>query len=185
MNSKSGGYSVALPELSRSERMLPEVWAIQAPGPNGRVEDVEALCAGALVEVCRRQGKTLAEIDGDDSLRFLLGEVVVLYGKYDPAKRHGSGSFAGYLYDRLRFRLIDYWRTRDGRNGEKRVISARGHDIDNGDSELDRSGPPAPFSDDPAEGTSALPRSWTDAEGDRGGDGPFRRSRLDEGRRAA
>jgi hypothetical protein len=125
LETKRGHYERILPKLSAEERTLNGVWTLEAPGPNGVVADVEELCVAVLAEMLRRRGMTKASAsDRADALGFLLAATVLLHRKYDCSKRHGSGSFSGYLYDRLRFRLIDYWRSPAsgfGRQGQHRV----------------------------------------------------------------
>lgn len=105
------------PALDSRPRQLAGIWTLTAPGPNGTCPDVEAVCVAVVDEVTRRWKRDLRSAEWDDAIAHLLGEAHVLHRLYDPAKRHGSGSFAGYLYDRLRYRLIDYWRHLDGKNG--------------------------------------------------------------------
>jgi hypothetical protein len=128
--------------------MLPRPWYV-------RGVDVEPLCRGVLKEMTRRHSKQLEPADFEESLGFLLGEVVVLDRRYDSTR---GGTFTGYLYDRLRFRLQDYWRSTDGRHGEKRVHP-------DGDLGPDRVGEAA--GGDPADRTDA--DRWLHSEGDRGG----------------
>lgn len=128
-------------------RVLAEVWTLTAPGPNGVAEDVEGICRGVIDEMCSRLGVELEEVDWDDSLNALLAAAVVLHRSYDPAKRNGTGSFEGYLYDRLRFRLVDHWRSPAGfgRRGQFRVFDPRvlGPTVDDNDAGEDRLDEPA------------------------------------------
>ena len=127
--------SVEIPPLDSRARSLPAVWRLEAPGPNGVVADVEALCVAVVEEYVERNAAPSQYVDRDLLLGFALGEAVVLHSKYDPAKRHGSGSFSGYLYDRLRFRLVDFVRSWYGRQGQHRLSSFE-HDGDAGDARL-------------------------------------------------
>lgn len=110
--------------LRPAERLLPAVWRLVAPGANGAVDDVEALVVGAAAEVFRRNPGIAATLTRDDAVEHLLGEVWPLFTRYDPAKQNGSASLSGYLYDRLRFRLLDHWRKQFGRNGQKLTLNA-------------------------------------------------------------
>lgn len=103
----------------RSDRMLPDVW------PLHDVADVEALCRGVIAERTGDHGRRygLESCDFDEALAFLLGEVVVLERVYDFTR--AGIQFRPWLYVRLGWKLIDFWRSFYGRHGEKRVFDER------------------------------------------------------------
>lgn len=112
--------------------MLPRPWIV-------RGVDIEPLCKGVLVEMARRSSMKLEPADHDESLAFLLGEVVVLDRKYD-AGRAGI-VFAPWLYQRLRWAIVDHWRSFYGRQGQHRLpdSSAEAHwEHDHGELRRDR-----------------------------------------------
>jgi hypothetical protein len=128
--------------------MLPTVWhiydrdvAVLEAQAIGRilVFDVEALCRGVVDEKLPAfrylSGLQRPEpADYDEALGFSLGEVVVLVVRYAPAP---GRELRPYLYDRLRFRVVDFWRREYGRNGEKRTDSLD-RQLHDGDPGVDR-----------------------------------------------
>jgi len=82
------------------------------------VADVEMLCRGALAEQLRRTNVDPSPADYDEALAYLLGEVVVLEQRFE--ERPGI-QFRPWLYSMLRRRVIDYWRSWYGRNGQHRI----------------------------------------------------------------
>ncbi|SRR6266496_3144756 len=167
--------------------MLPAVWTLRD------VEDVEELCVGVLAEATRRLCRPLERCDLEESLAFLLGEVVVLDRVYDPA-RVGI-VFRPWLYQRLRFRLVDHWRTTFGRHGEKRVpdngLSLRELDAEAADNlrggGLGQARPGSAPAGGAADvgGAWSLPREWLDLHRDRAADRPIGRLGFAEGRGGA
>lgn len=89
------------------------------------VFDVEGLCRGVVDEKLPAfqffTGDPRPQpADYDEALGFLLGEVVVQVDRYV----HAPGrELRPFLYNRLRFRIVDLWRRVYGRNGEKRADS--------------------------------------------------------------
>jgi hypothetical protein len=185
--------------VSGHKRMLPKPLRLEAPGPNGIAEDVEGLCRAATVEMARRNGLDLEHCEFEDTVRHLLGCAIELQGKYDPEKRRGTGSFEGYLYDRLRWRALDYWRSPAGfgRAGQHRPLGADGRGLADRaaasalDDEPAGGHRPEPAStdyrDDPASGAAALEGFLALGDsGDLGAlGGPGLTDRLGVGRAAA
>ena len=95
-----------------SPQMLPRIWSVRD------VVDVEMLCRGALAEQLRRTNVDPSPADYDEALAYLLGEVVVLEQRFE--ERPGI-QFRPWLYSMLRRRVIDYWRSWYGRNGQHRI----------------------------------------------------------------
>ena len=102
--------------------MLPTPW-ILSDGSSA-----EAICRGVLVAAIRGGSapRDFQDADFAESLGFLLGETFVLIRQFDSG-RGNARRLGAYLYDRLRYRLIDYWRSWYGRNGQKRVADLSFH----------------------------------------------------------
>ena len=86
------------------------------------VEDVEALGGRVLEHRLRRWGGVLNEQDNEDVLAFLLERSWELYVKYDPwFEATLKLSFSTFLYRRLRFCVVDWYRQRfeDRRHTER------------------------------------------------------------------
>jgi hypothetical protein len=112
--------------------MLLAVWSLRD------VIDVEALCRGVIRDLTgarstdrtTRPGDWLEPCDYQVSLAFLLGEVVVQEQRWlekgldeKPGDERGPILFRPWLYQQLRSRLIDEWRSPRmfGRHGQHRV----------------------------------------------------------------
>lgn len=122
--------------------MLPTVWTLRD------VADVEALCRGVIAEVAGPQGLARLEpCDYEDSLAFLLAEAVVLNERYD-STRVGI-VFRPWLYQRLRWALVDEWRRTFGRHGEKRIPDTRLREQRLRDAGIDDPGGPGAGDADP------------------------------------
>lgn len=92
-------------------RVLPAVWAItDVAGP---VPDVEALARGVMLEVRPRDP---SRFEDADVLQIIFAEVVVLRGEYVQAP---GREFRPFAYQRLRWKLRDYYRSEEGRQGQK------------------------------------------------------------------
>lgn len=99
--------------------LLPAVWTLRD------VPDVEGLCRGVVAEKMHAwraySGRPQPEpVELEDVLLYLLEQVLVLERVYVAAP---GIAFRPWLYQRLRFRILDYWRREFGRRGEKRIIS--------------------------------------------------------------
>lgn len=99
--------------------MLPGVWDYEHPRTSEVVRNVEGLCRSVLDRAVGKLPRRLEAADYDESLAYLLAEVILLADKYDPARSSGLGD---YLSARLGFRLIDFWRRFYGASGQKRVV---------------------------------------------------------------
>lgn len=99
--------------------MLAGTWDYTHPRTGEVVYNVEGLCRSILDRGARRLARRLEPADYEESLSFLLGEVVVLADKYDPER---ATSFGDFLHARLGFRLVDSWRRFYGSSGHKRVV---------------------------------------------------------------
>jgi DNA-directed RNA polymerase specialized sigma24 family protein len=91
--------------------------------------DLEQLCRGAIAQV-RNRGigpSDLQPAEFEDTLRHLLGEVVLAIRAYAPKE---DGRFGAWLFERLCWRCVDYWRSYHGRRGEKRVLPDDGSERD-------------------------------------------------------
>ena len=147
-----------------SPQMLPSLWAVRD------VADVEMLCRGALAEQLRRTNVDPSPTDYDEALAYLLGEVVVLEQRFE--ERPGI-QFRPWLYSMLRRRVIDYWRSWYGRNGQHRIIDQRPAEqgradrleaIGSSDGIVDTDGPrPDRLDGAVARGEGGSPEDWPDA----------------------
>lgn len=159
-----------------SPQMLSRTWTLRD------VEDVEMLCRGALAEMLRRCNLDLEPVDYDDTLAFLLGEVVTLERRFDAKVAEKPGLiFRPWLFQQVKSRAVDYWRSWFGRQGQKRPPTGEGNS--DGEGEGWYVDTPDPH-DDPADrGLGRAAREITE-------DGPEARTDalrwvLDEGDRAA
>lgn len=161
-----------------SNSMLPVVWDYTHPVTGEIVYNVEALCRGHLRRLSAGVTPPLGPADYAESLGFMLGEVIVLAEqKYDPARASSLGEF---LNARMPGVLIDYWRRFYGRKGERRVYDLRrleraagdsaetADGFDHGDLGVDRPNDSLAGGADSAQGAWALPREWTESDGDGG-----------------
>lgn len=90
------------------------------------VDDVEYLCSAVVLEISKSSAlyapKTHSQMD--DLAAFLLGQVTMLAGRYDPTRGTAihdpfTNGFRAWLYIELKRDLIDECRSRFGRNGQK------------------------------------------------------------------
>ena len=140
--------------------MLPAVWTLRD------VIDVEALCRGVIRELTgarspdrtTRPGDWLEPIDYETSLAFLLGEAHVqeqVFLRRALDKKPGI-VFRPWLYQQLRSRLIDEWRSPRmfGRDGKHRVQPVPATDERDDDWHVDQRDP----LDDDVTGANRLER---------------------------
>lgn len=122
------------------QRVLATIHRLDLRKPNGVVEDVEKLCVAVLEEQIRRKPSSAFYVDRAESLGFLLGEADTLAAKWD-----GRGTLIGFLFDRLRYALMEHWRKWRrfygiGRNGQQdHIVSsldAETGTVDDGDTGL-------------------------------------------------
>lgn len=124
------------------DRTLPTVWvlrgadvpALAATASRAHVvvvDDVELLCASIVVDQSRSDAPYVPGELADlyEALGFLLGRVVELLPRYDPARGRvvydpWTQGFKAWLHSELGLDLIDQWRSWYGRNGQKRLPSA-------------------------------------------------------------
>lgn len=102
--------------------MLPAVWQLERHGQV--VDNVEGLCRAVLNRAASRLQQPLEDADYQESLAFLLGEVVVITEERWPPRRDRYPSLGAYLSIALPTALVDHWRSVYGRNGMKRVLPA-------------------------------------------------------------
>jgi DNA-directed RNA polymerase specialized sigma24 family protein len=103
------------------------------------VEDVEALCGKVLDDRLRRWGATLDEEAIEDCLAYLLARSWDLYIKFDPCfDATYKRSFSTFLYRRLRFAVVDWYRQRfeDNRHPGRPIVLSLDNDADGSLSEL-------------------------------------------------
>jgi hypothetical protein len=103
------------------------------------VEDVEALCGRVLDVRLRRWGAVLDEQDNEEALAFLIARAWELALKFDPwYEATRQRSFSTFLYRRLRFAVVDWYRLRHGdwRYQEERIVLSLDHDADGSLGEL-------------------------------------------------
>ena len=77
------------------------------------VQDVEAFCGRLLDDHLRRTRAHLNPVDRADCLTHLIGAVWELSRKWDPS--HGL-SFSSYSWRLGKFKVVDWYRIRYGRN---------------------------------------------------------------------
>lgn len=105
--------------------MLGRIWDFEDPVSGEVVHNVEGLCRRVLDRNLPKLGLGgLSDVDFDELLAHLLGEVVRVAPSYRPI--HASQSLGGYLSYKLPLLLIDYVGSRYGRHGEKRVADLAG-----------------------------------------------------------
>jgi len=104
------------------------------------VEDLEGLCGKVLETRLRRWGAVLNEQDSEDAMSYLIARAWELYCKFDPwYEATYRRSFSTFLYRRLRFAVVDWFRLRygDWRYQEEVVVLSLDHDANGELSELD------------------------------------------------
>jgi DNA-directed RNA polymerase specialized sigma24 family protein len=104
------------------------------------VEDVEGLCGKVLDNRLRRWGAVLNEQDSEEAMSYLIARAWELQCKFDPwHEATHRRSFSTFLYRRLRFAVVDWFRLRHGdrryQDGDIIVLSLD-HDADGSLSEL-------------------------------------------------
>lgn len=103
------------------------------------VEDVEALCGRVLETRLRKWGASLDEQDNEEALAFLIARAWELALKFDPwFEATRERSFSTFLYRRLRFAVVDWYRLRHGdwRYKEETIVLSLDHDADGSLGEL-------------------------------------------------
>lgn len=85
------------------------------------VDDVEGLVGAAIDRYLRRRGAYLDSEQRDDLHAYLLGQVWILYRKFDPSKASTSLSLSTYLTRRLGWATTDWYRQFYGDSRYKRA----------------------------------------------------------------
>src|SRR6266511_2760899 len=112
--------------------MLSGVWRIDEAGdppralrPHEVVTNVEELCIGVIELQSRKLKEPLQNDDYLLSLEHLFERVVVVLPRYAPPPDRPGLQFRPWLFNELRWDLVDFWRSWFGRHGEKRIVDQR------------------------------------------------------------